>query len=62
MKTFKLNDDQWELLRTLRAAGCAVSVFLPHEIGEADPGDVEERMCVAGWNEINDVGNVGLVV
>ena len=53
MQAFKLNNDQWELLRTLRAAGCAVTVFLPHEINEANPRDVEDEMRAAGWNEIN---------
>lgn len=53
MPSFKLNDVQWELLRTFRAAGCAVIVFLPHEIGEANPEDVENKMRAAGWNEIN---------
>ena len=62
MKTFKLNDQQWELLSTLRAAGCAVTVFLPHEMGDTAAEDIEESMCSAGWNEINISGNVGLVI
>ena len=49
----ELTDNDQEVLRQLRKNGCAVTVFLPHEIGDADPDNVEERMCVAGWDEIN---------
>lgn len=49
----ELTEQDKECLRQLRKCGCAVTVFLPHEVGAADPEDVEERMCVAGWNEIN---------
>ena len=58
----ELTDQDKECLRQLRRNGCAVTVFLPHEIGEANPEDVEERMCKAGWDEINLSGNVGLVI
>ena len=49
----ELSEQDRELLRQLRKNGCAVCVFLPHEIKDADPEDVEEAMCVAGWNTIN---------
>ncbi len=58
----ELTDQDKECLRQLRKNGCAVTVFLPHEIGDANPDDVEERMCMAGWDEINRNGNVGLVI
>jgi hypothetical protein len=58
----ELTDQDKECLRQLRKNGCAVTVFLPHEIGDADPDDVEERMCIAGWDEINLNGNVGEVI
>ena len=58
----ELTEQDKECLRQLRENGCAVTVFLPHEIGDANPEDVEERMCIAGWDEINLSGNVGLVV
>ena len=61
--------DQYELtaqdiacLRALRDSGCAVTVFLPQEMGDACSDDVEERMCIAGWDAINDNGNVGVTV
>lgn len=58
----KLAETELALLRSLRDRGCAVCVFMPHEIGNASLEDVEERMCVAGWAEINLNGNVGLTV
>lgn len=57
----ELTDQDKECLRQLRKNGCAVTVFLPHEVGDADPEDVEERMCVAGWDEINNC-NKGVTV
>lgn len=59
---YELTDQDKECLRRLFAAGCAVCVFLPQEIGDANSEDVEERMCTAGWDEINTNGNVGLTV
>lgn len=58
----ELTEQDKECLRQLRKNGCAVTVFLPHEIGDASPEEVEEKMCMAGWDEININGNVGLVV
>ena len=49
----ELTEQDRECLRQLRKNGCAVTVFLPHELGDANPEDVEERMCVAGWDEIH---------
>ena len=50
----ELTPEDRDCLKRLRNNGCAVTVFLPEEIGEADAGDVEDRMCGAGWDEIND--------
>jgi hypothetical protein len=58
----ELTYEDKECLRQLRRNGCAVTVFLPHEMGEADPEAIEERMCVAGWTEIKTNGNVGLTI
>lgn len=58
----ELTEQDKNTLRQLRKNGCAVVVFLPHEIGEANPEDVEEKMCIAGWDEINVSGNVGLTI
>ena len=58
----ELTEQDKECLRQLRKNGCAVTVFLPHEIGGASPEEVEEKMCMAGWDEININGNVGLVI
>jgi hypothetical protein len=49
----ELTPEDTKVLRKLRDAGCAVTVFLPHEIGEGCTDDVEEAMCVAGWSAIN---------
>ena len=46
----RLTEHQWDTVRELRAAGFAVCIFNPDEIGDADPGVVEERMCQAGWD------------
>lgn len=59
---YELNNDDKACIHRLLEAGCAICIFLPQEIGEADPEDVEERMCLAGWDEINTNGNVGLTV
>jgi hypothetical protein len=55
-----LSTAEEDILSSLRDRGCAVCVFQPHEIGDADLEKIEERMCVAGWDEISTNGNVGL--
>ena len=59
---YELNDDDMACLNRLLTAGCAICIFLPQEIGDADIEAIEERMCTAGWDEINTNGNVGLTV
>jgi hypothetical protein len=49
-------------LGRMRDAGCAVTVFLPHEIGEGSADDVEEAMCVAGWAAVNHANPQGVQV
>lgn len=49
-----LTEQDKECLRQLRKNGCAVTVFLPHEVGEADIDEIEERMCISGWDAINE--------
>ena len=58
----ELTDQDKEVLRQLRKNGCAVCVFLPHEIKAAEPDDVEEAMCVGGWNAINNANPDDIVV
>jgi len=41
------------MLRELRDQGCAVCVFLPHEMPDSSQRDVEDYMCQAGWGQIN---------
>jgi hypothetical protein len=49
----ELTEQDKEMLRGLRKAGCAVCVFLPHEMPHSDPSDVEDAMCEGGWRQIN---------
>lgn len=48
----ELSSQDWEVINRLRMEGCALVVFLPHELLEADPGYVEDRMTEAGWQAI----------
>ena len=41
-----------QLCQTLRDMGCAVSCFMPEELGEADPDLVEDIMVERGWDAI----------
>ena len=54
----ELTPEDIAVLRGLRKAGCVVSVFLPHEIGESDPDEVETAMNEGGWNQINFDANL----
>ena len=49
---FQLSQHHIEVLRDLRNNGCAVCVFLPHEMDEIDTQQVEDAMCEAGWRQI----------
>ena len=51
--TYQLTPEDIAAMKGLRKAGCAVCVFLPHEIGDVDPDNVEDAMAEAGWNQIN---------
>ena len=51
-KTYELTDEDIATLRRLSDAGCAVCVFLPHEMENSDPEQVNDAMCEAGWNQI----------
>lgn len=53
MNEYKLTEEDIAALRRLRNAGCAVCVFLPHEMGDIDIEQVEDAMCKAGWNQID---------
>jgi len=51
--TNELTTEQIAFLRGLRDQGCAVCVFLPHEMPNSSQEDVEDMMCQAGWRQIN---------
>jgi hypothetical protein len=51
-ETYQLTTEDIAALRRLRAAGCAVCVFMPHEMENSDPDQVEEDMCKSGWDRI----------
>lgn len=53
MSFHELTPEDVTTLRKLRAVGCAVTVFLPQELEDATPDDVEDAMCEAGWRQIN---------
>jgi hypothetical protein len=53
MSSYQLTPEDEEVLNNLRKVGCAVCVFLPDEMPQSDPDDVEDAMCQAGWNQIN---------
>lgn len=45
--------DQILAIRQLRQSGYAVCIFTPDEMPDSNPSDVEDRMCEAGWQQIN---------
>lgn len=53
MTDYELTPEDAAVLRRLRLAGCAVCVFLPHELGDIDVEQVEDAMCEAGWRQID---------
>lgn len=40
-------------IRALEAMGCAVAVFTPDELGDANPKRVADNMIEAGWFAID---------
>ena len=49
----KLMEEATKVIRKLRDAGCAVTVFTPDELEGADPSTVEDMMVERGWNAID---------
>lgn len=52
MKT-ELSPTDWKFVERLRKQGFAVTIFNPADLGDAYTDSVEQRMCEAGWDEIN---------
>ena len=52
MSTYDLTPEDIAVLRSLREKGCAVCVFLPDEMENSDPEQVEDAMCEGGWRQI----------
>ena len=48
-----------EAIRSLRDAGCAVTVFTPDELDGADPTAVEDMMVQRGWDAIDTLKVMG---
>jgi len=48
-----LTENDIKAIADLRARDFAVCVFLPDEMGNANPARVEDLMCEAGWNAIH---------
>lgn len=53
MSTFELTKEDIDMMRSLRARGCAVCVFLPEEMENSDPDQVEDAMIEGGWRQIH---------
>lgn len=53
MSMYDLTPEDIAVLRGLRKVGCAVCVFLPHEMENSDPDQVEDAMCEGGWQQIH---------
>lgn len=53
MSTYDLTPEDIATLRGLREKGCAVCVFLPQEMENSDPDQIEDAMTEGGWNQIN---------
>jgi hypothetical protein len=47
-----------DIYNFVRSNGYAVCLFNPNELNGADPRQIEEAMCLAGWNAIEEI--VGL--
>jgi hypothetical protein len=50
---YELTPEDIAVLQGLRKVGCAVCVFLPHEMPHSDQDDVEDAMAEGGWRQIN---------
>ena len=48
-----MTEEQKQVVRAMRDEGYAVCIFTPEEMPHSNPEDVEDAMCVAGWNQIN---------
>ena len=53
MSMHQLTPEDIAVLRGLRKVGCAVCVFLPHEMENSTPDDVDDALCEGGWRQIN---------
>jgi len=47
-----------DIYKFVSSRGYAICLFHPNELNGADPRQIEEAMCVAGWNAIEEI--VGL--
>jgi len=51
--------DEWiDALREMRGSGWAVIAWVPEELGDADPGLVEDRCIELGWEIIGALKSV----
>jgi hypothetical protein len=48
-----MTEDQLKMICALRDEGYAVCIFTPEEMPNSNPEDVEEAMCMSGWDQIN---------
>jgi hypothetical protein len=48
-------DEVVKHVRALEEMGCAVVVFTPEELRDADPDKVQDRLCELGDEVINDL-------
>ena len=52
-----LSESEAALIEALRRRGYAVTVFTPHELRDADPDSVQERMVQVGWDIIDNLAS-----
>ena len=48
-----MTEEQLKTISALRDEGYAVCIFMPDEMPDSNPKDVETSMCEGGWNQIN---------
>lgn len=56
---FMYTNDMLDALDLLRRAGFAVCAFDPEELAGVDPDQVEQRMCMTGWDVIDTLKGEG---
>jgi hypothetical protein len=57
VKGNKMHQEIREFVKKMREAGHAVCIFTPEELNKATVEEVEDAMCMAGWEFIeNTVG------